>query len=87
MNLTKQSVVMVDSDLVERGNYMNRREAIVILNDYRSIITNSDFKEACEIVISELEKQEDIIIRNIELTELCSKLTNILSENKDTKER
>lgn len=86
MNLTKQSVVMVDSDLVERSNYMNRREAIVILNDYRSSIPNSDFKEACEIVISELEKQEDIIIRNIELTELCSKLTNILSENKDTKE-
>lgn len=65
---------------------MNIREAIVILNDYRSVITNSDFKKACEIAISELEKQEDIIIRNIELTELCSKLTNILSENKDTKE-
>ena len=60
---------------------MNRREAIVVLNDYKNRIPNPDFKEACEIVISEMEKQEYIIMDNIELSEMCSELTNILWEN------
>jgi len=60
---------------------MNRREAIVVLNDYKNRILNPDFKEACETVISEMEKQEYIIMDNIELSEMCSKLTNILWEN------
>ena len=66
---------------------MDRRKAITVLNTYKDSTSYADLKEACGVAISELERYNHVIAENIELTDICTKLTHILSEINDKQKR